>query len=217
VKELVWGFVSQAKEHHPDKALAHLTTTTASSISPTTDWVSQHPADGYSGRVWDLATTSIEDVTARTSTNIGSDNTTTDSPIIDLVTEQIEKVKVTLWQATNMIDIVRTTASTLAKEQMSGVTDANGTNSPSTALSASTPISSTRKDYRMFGVQVTVSMEDLHWSYYLLIGFACLALLVCLAQGSTCLYISLVGRQRNQSHLKEVIVCGKSSRKSLES
>ena len=170
VKELVWGFVSQAKEHHPDKALAHLTTTTASSISPTTDWVSQHPADGYSGRVWDLATTSIEDVTARTSTNIGSDNTTTDSPIIDLVTEQIEKVKVTLWQATNMIDIVRTTASTLAKEQMSGVTDANGTNSPSTALSASTPISSTRKDYRMFGVQVTVSMEDLHWSYYLLIG-----------------------------------------------
>jgi len=212
VKELVWGFVSQAKEHHPDKALAHLTTTTASSISPTTDWVSQHPADGYSGRVWDLATTSIEDVTARASTNIGSDNTTTDSPIIDLVIEQIEKVKVT-----NMIDIVRTTASTLAKEQMSGVTDANGTNSPSTALSASTPISSTRKDYRMFGVQVTVSMEDLHWSYYLLIGFACLALLVCLAQGSTCLYISLVGRQRNQSHLKEVIVCGKSSRKSLES
>ena len=170
VKELVWGFVSQAKEHHPDKALAHLTTTTASSISPTTDWVSQHPADGHSGRVWDLATTSIEDVTSRTSTNIGSDNTTTDSPAIDLVTEQIEKVKVTLWQATNMIDIVRTTASTLAKEQMSGVTDANGTNSPSTALSASTPISSTRKDYRMFGVQVTVSMEDLHWSYYLLIG-----------------------------------------------
>ena len=170
VKELVWGFVSQAKEHHPDKALAHLTTTTASSISPTTDWVSQHPADGYSGRVWDLATTSIEDVTARTSTNIGSDNTTTDSPTIDLVTEQIEKVKVTLWQATNMIDIVRTTASTLAKEQMSGVTDANETDFPSTALSASTPISSTRKDYRMFGVQVTVSMEDLHWSYYLLIG-----------------------------------------------
>merc|ERR1712038_999501 len=109
VKELVWGFVSQAKEHHPDKALAHLTTTTASSISPTTDWVSQHPADGHSGRVWDPATTS---------TNIGSDNTTTDSPTIDLVTEQIEKVKVTLWQATNMIDIVRTTASTLAKEQM---------------------------------------------------------------------------------------------------
>merc|ERR1711953_479823 len=162
----------------------------------------------WCGRVWDLATTS---------TNIGSDNTTTDSPTIDLVTEQIEKVKVTLWQATNMIDIVRTTASTLAKEQMSGVTDANGTNSPSTALFASTPISSTRKDYRMFGVQVTVSMEDLHWSYYLLIGFACLALLVCLAQGSTCLYISLVGRQRNRSHLKEVLVCGKSSRTSLES
>ena len=42
---------------------------------------------------------------------------------------------------------------------------------------------------------VVMMMPMVTWKMTMTLpGFACLALLVCLAQGSTCLYISLVGR-----------------------
>merc|ERR1711874_454941 len=46
-------------------------------------------------------------------------------------------------------------------------------------------------DYRLLAVDASFDIADLHWSYFLLIGFACLALLVCLAQAFACLYTSL--------------------------
>lgn len=184
VKERVWGFV---EADHPE-----LTTATA-----TTDWVSESPGV-ESGRIWgrvvDPSTTaSADDVAA------------TISPTVkDLVTEQIEKVKVTVWHQTT--NLVGESGSTLSKEQIVGWTGGDKTTATSGLADEVT------KDYRVFGNEVEISFEELHWSYYLLIGFACLAFLVCLAQGLTCLYISLA-RQKSSSGLKEVkVVCGKKNR-----
>merc|ERR1712073_189899 len=69
-------------------------------------------------------------------------------------------------------------------------------------------------DYRLLGVDASFDMEDLHWSYFLLMGFACLALLVCLAQAFACLYTSL-GRQNDDSssQLREVLICKRKNKK----
>lgn len=205
VKELVWGFV---EEDHPDKPPAELTTATA-----TTDWVSESPGVD-SGRIWGR----VEDVPTTASANVAS----TISPTVkDLVTEQIEKVKVTVWQTTNLIE---ESGSTLSKEQIVGSTGADKTSFSTTTIST-TRLAEVTKDYRVFGNEVELSFDKLHWSYYLLIGvimmistvkltlqgFACLAFLVCLAQGLTCLYISLA-RQNHSSGLKEIkVVCRKKS------
>jgi hypothetical protein len=188
VKELVWGFV---EENEPEKAPSELTT--ATSISPTTDWVSEY-SGGASGRIWGRVV-----------------DATVTPTVKDLVTEHIEKVKVTLWQTTNLV--IEESGSTLSKEQIVGSTAGANQTSFSTTT-ATTRVAEVPKDYRVFGrLDVDISFEDLHWSYYLLIGFACLAFLVCLAQGLTCLYISLA-RQKSSSGLKEVkVVCGKKSSK----
>jgi len=182
VKERVWGFV---EADHPELTTA------------TTDWVSESPGVD-SGRIWGRVvdpptTASADDVAA------------TISPTVkDLVTEQIEKVKVTVWHQTT--NLVGESGSTLSKEQIVGWTGGDKT-TPTSGLA-----DEVTKDYRVFGNEVEISFEELHWSYYLLIGFACLAFLVCLAQGLTCLYISLA-RQNNSSGLKEVkVVCGKKNR-----
>jgi hypothetical protein len=197
VKELVWGFV---EENEPEKVPTELTTPTATSISPTTDWVSEY-SGGASGRIWGRVV-----------------DATVTPTVKDLVTEHIEKVKVTLWQTTNLV--IEESGSTVSKGHIVGSTaGVNQTSFSTTTTTIPTTTATTRvaevpKDYRVFGrLDVDISFEDLHWSYYLLIGFACLAFLVCLAQGLTCLYISLA-RQKSSSGLKEVkVVCGKKSSK----
>merc|ERR1719336_3582477 len=77
-------------------------------------------------------------------------------------------------------------------------------------------------DYRLLGVDASFGIEDLHWSYFFLIGFACLALLVCLAQAFACLYTSL-GRflvkkyswhnDDSSSQLREVLICKRKNKK----
>ena len=141
VKERVWGFV---EADHPE-----LTTATA-----TTDWVSESPGV-ESGRIWgrvvDPATTASANVAA------------TISPTVkDLVTEQIEKVKVTVWHQTT--NLVGESGSTLSKEQIVGWTGGDKTTATSGLADEVT------KDYRVFGNEVEISFEELHWSYYLLIG-----------------------------------------------
>jgi len=168
VKERVWGFV---EADHPE-----LTTATA-----TTDWVSESPGV-ESGRIWGR----VVDPSTTASANVAA----TISPTVkDLVTEQIEKVKVTVWHQTT--NLVGESGSTLSKEQIVGWTGGDKTTATSGLADEVT------KDYRVFGNEVEISFEELHWSYYLLIGFACLAFLVCLAQGLTCLYISLARCQPN--------------------
>jgi len=217
VKELVWDFVDGGQ---PEKPLAGLTTETSTTISPTTDWVSESPgvdSGRFWGRVW-----GIGEALTTPSAYVAATVSPTVDLVKDLVTEHIEKVKVTMWQTTNLVTTgqIEEVASTLSKEQIVGnATGADKTSFTTTTTTTTIPTTTptTRvvevtKDYRVFGSEVTISIEDLHWSYYLLIGFACLALLVCLAQGFTCLYISL-GRQNNPSGLKEVLVCGKTTSK----
>jgi len=194
VNERVWGFV----EDDPPNEVT-------TSISPTTDWLNSISGVD-SGRIWGRV--------------VDSQPTTVSSKVKDMVTEQIEKVKVTVWEAaTNLV--IEESGSTLSKEQIvsSSTTDSDKTIF-STTTTIATTIPTTRpttrvaevtlKDYRVFEASdVAISLEDLHWSHYLLIGFACLAFLVCMAQGLTCLYICLV-RQNNPSGLSEAkIVCGK--------
>jgi len=185
VKERVWGFV---EADHPE-----LTTATA-----TTDWVSESPGVD-SGRIWGR----VVDPSTTASANVAA----TISPTVkDLVTEQIEKVKVTVWQTTNLV--IEESAST--KEEIVGLTGADKTSF--STIPPTTQFSEVTKDYRVFESEVHISFKDLHWSYYLLIGFASLAFLVCLAQTLTCLYISLA-RQKHSSGLEEVkVVCGKRSK-----
>jgi len=202
VNERIWGFV----EDDPPNEL-----TTATSISPTTDWVSENSISGVdSGRIWGRV--------------VDLQPTTVSSKVKDLVREQIEKVKVTVWEtATNLV--IEESGSTLSKEQIvsSSTTDSDKTIFSTTTTIATTipttiPTTTPRtrvaevtlKDYRVFDASdFAISLDDLHWSHYLLIGFACLAFLVCMAQGLTCLYICLA-RKNNPSGLSEVkIVCGK--------
>jgi len=203
VKERVWGFV----EDNPPNEL-----TTATSISPTTDWVSENSYSGVdSGRIWGSV--------------IDTQPSTVSPAVKDLVTEHFEKVKVTVWQtATNLT--FEESESTLLIEQIVGSSTATADKtSSSTTTTATIPTTKptrvpevTLKDYRVFDASDgAISLEDLHWSYYLLIGFACLAFLVCLAQGLTCLYISLgrcqVARQKSSSGLSEVkVVHGRKNR-----
>jgi len=217
-KELVWGFVDPPQDRQPYKSLAELTTATPTTISPTTDWVSESPgldSGRFWGRVWGIG----EEPTTP-SANVAATVSPTVDLVKDLVTEHIEKVKVTVWHTTNLVTTgqIEEVTSSLSKEQIVGnATSADKTSfsTTTTTVPTTTPTTSVvevTKDYRVFGSEVSISIEDLHWSYYLLIGFACLALLVCLAQGFTCLYISLA-RQNNSSGLKEVVVYGKTTSK----
>ena len=141
VKERVWGFV---EADHPE-----LTTATA-----TTDWVSESPGV-ESGRIWGR----VVDPSTTASANVAA----TISPTVkDLVTEQIEKVKVTVWHQTT--NLVGESGSTLSKEQIVGWTGGDKTTATSGLADEVT------KDYRVFGNEVEISFEELHWSYYLLIG-----------------------------------------------
>merc|ERR1712168_250846 len=110
----------------------------------------------------------------------------------------IEKVKVTVWQTTNLV--IEESASTRSKEEIVGLTGADKTSF--STIPPTTQFSEVKKDYRVFESEVPISFEYLHWSYYLLIGFASLAFLVCLAQTLTCLYISLA-----RCPLEKTLVC----------
>ena len=163
VNERIWGFV----EDDPPNEL-----TTATSISPTTDWVSENSISGVdSGRIWGRV--------------VDLQPTTVSSKVKDLVREQIEKVKVTVWEtATNLV--IEESGSTLSKEQIvsSSTTDSDKTIFSTTTTIATTiptTIPTTRpttrvaevtlKDYRVFDTSdFAISLHDLHWSHYLLIG-----------------------------------------------
>ena len=175
VKELVWNFVDRRQ---PEKPLAGLTTETSTTISPTTDWVSERPgvdSGRFWGRVW-----GIGEALTTPSANVAATVSPTVDLVKDLVTEHIEKVKVTMWQTTNLVTTgqIEEVASTLSKEQIVGnATGADKTSFTTTTTTTTIPTTTptTRvvevtKDYRVFGSEVTISIEDLHWSYYLLIG-----------------------------------------------
>ena len=163
-KELVWGFVKSTKE-----PMAELTTTPS-----TTDWVSESPGVGsgqFWGRVWgigDRPTTASDNVVTAVSPTIDL--------VKDLVTEHIEKVKVTMWETTNIVTDQIEEVTTLSKEQIVAATSADETSfSTTTTTTISTTTLTTRgvevtKDYRVLPGEVGVCIEDLHWSYYLLIG-----------------------------------------------
>jgi len=199
VRELVWGFVDSSHNQGANDVHGETATTATSISQTTTDWVRE---------------------------NVQSDKIiSTVSPIMDLmkdvVTEHIEKVKVNILQTTTFPSEEINEMSTVINEQSSEETFLRTTST--TTLSTITPPPPTTTttvtddevtwDYRLLGVDASFGIEDLHWSYFLLMGFACLALLVCLAQASACLYTSL-GRQNDaSSQLREVLICKRKNKK----
>jgi len=222
VRELVWGFVDSSDNQGANDVHGE-TVTTATSISQTiTDWVRESPGENI-GPVWDQVTTLPS---TELSDDVPSDNIiSTVSPIVDLlkdvVTEHIEKVKVNILQTTTFPSEEIDEMSTVINEQSSEETFLRTTST--TTLSTITPPPPTTTtlrddevtwDYRLLGVDASFGIEDLHWSYFFLMGFACLALLVCMAQAFACLYTSL-GRQNNDSssQLREVLICKRKNKK----
>ena len=153
--------------------MANLQTTP--SISPTTDWVSESPgvdSGQFWGRVWGIGDRPI---------TANENFVTTVSPTVDLVkdlvTEHIEKVKVTIWETTNMVTGQIEEVTTLPKEQIVGATGADETSFSTTTMTTiltTTPttrgVEEVTKDYRVLPGEIGLSIDDLHWSYYLLIG-----------------------------------------------
>merc|ERR1712181_13407 len=119
-KKLVWGFV---EGKYPEKPMAELTTTP--SISPTTDWVSESPgvdSGQFWGPIW-----GIGDQPITASENFVTTVSPTVNLVKDLVTEHIEKVKVTIWETTNMATEQIEEVTTLSKEQILDATGADET------------------------------------------------------------------------------------------
>merc|ERR1712012_1436713 len=114
----------------------------------------------------------------------------------DVVTEHIEKVKVNILQTTTLPSVEIDEVSTMINELLSDSEDTTLRAMLST-ITPPPPTTTTLRDdevtwdYRLLGVDASFGIEDLHWSYFFLMGFACLALLVCLAQAIACLYTSL--------------------------
>jgi len=223
VRELVWGFVDSSDNQGANDVHGE-TVTTATSISQTiTDWVRESPGENI-GPVWDQVTTLPS---TELSDDFPSDNIiSTVSPIVDLlkdvVTEHIEKVKVNILQTTTFPSVEIDEISTVINEQLYEDTSLKtiSTTKFSTITSSPPPTTTTETDdvvtwdYRLLGVDASFGIEDLHWSYFFLMGFACLALLVCLAQAFACLYTSL-GRQNDDSssQLREVLICKRKNKK----
>jgi len=196
VRELVWGFVDSSDNQGANDVHGETATTTTSISQTTTDWVRE---------------------------NVPSDNiVSTVSPIMDVVAEHIERVKVNTSKSTTFPSEEIGEISTVINEQLSEGTSLKTTSTTKFSTITSPPPTTTATetdgaitwDYRLLGVDASFDMEDLHWSYFLLMGFACLALLVCLAQAFACLYTSL-GRQNDDSssQLREVLICKRKNKK----
>jgi len=196
VRELVWGFVDSSDNQGANDVHGETATTATSISQTTTDWVRE---------------------------NVPSDNiVSTVSPIMDVVAEHIERVKVNISKSTTFPSEEIGEISTVINEQLSEGTSLKTTSTTKFSTITSPPPTTTTTetdgaitwDYRLLGVDASFDMEDLHWSYFLLMGFACLALLVCLAQAFACLYTSL-GRQNDDSssQLREVLICKRKNKK----
>merc|ERR1719277_380997 len=127
---------------------------------------------------------------AELSDDVPSDNIiSTVSPIVDLVKdvvrEHIEKVKVNILQTTTFPSVEMDEVSTVINELLYDSEDTTLRAMLST-ITPPPPTSTTLRDdevtwdYRLLGVDASFGIEDLHWSCFFLMGFACLALLVCL-------------------------------------
>merc|ERR1712079_668404 len=145
-----------------------------------------------------------------------SDNiVSTVSPIMDLVTEHIKRVKVNISESTTFLSEEIYEISTVINEQLSeGTSLKTASTTKFSTITSPPPTTTTTEtdgaitwDYRLLGVDASFDMEDLHWSYFLLMGFACLALLVCLAQAFACFYTSLGRQNDSSSQLREVLIC----------
>jgi len=196
VRELVWGFVDSSDNQGANDVHGETATTATSISQTTTDWVRE---------------------------NVPSDNiVSTVSPIMDVVAEHIERVKVNISKSTTFPSEEIEEISTVINEQLSEGTSLKTTSTTKFSTITSPPPTTTTTetdgaitwDYRLLGVDASFDMEDLHWSYFLLMGFAFLALLVCLAQAFACLYTSL-GRQNDDSssQLREVLICKRKNKK----
>jgi len=214
VRELVWGFVDTSHNQGANDVHGETATTI---FQTTTDWVRESPGVNI-GPVWDQVT-GLPKPSDDPSDNIIS----TASPIVnlvkDVVTEHIEKVKVNILHTTTFPSVEMDEVSTVISELSSDPEDTTLRAMLST-ITPPPPTTTTLRDdevtwdYRLLGVDASFGIEDLHWSYFLLMGFACLALLVCLAQAFACLYTSL-GRQNDDSssQLREVLICKRKNKK----
>jgi len=199
VRELVWGSVDSSHNQGANDVQGETATTAASISQATTDWVRE---------------------------NVPSNNIiSTVSPIMDLVkdviAEHIERVKVNISESTPFLSEEIGEISTVINEQLSEGTSLTTTSTTTLSTITSPPPTTTTTetdgaitwDYRLLGVDASFDMEDLHWSYFLLMGFACLALLVCLAQALACLYTSLGRQNDSSSQLREVLICKRKNKK----
>jgi len=196
VRELVWGFVDTSHNQGANDVHGETATTI---FQTTTDWVRESPGVNI-GPVWDQVT----GVPNTKPSDVPSDNIiSTVSPIMnlvkDVVTEHIERVKVNISESTTFLSEEIYEISTVINEQLSeGTSLTTSSTTKFSTITSPPPTTTTTEtdgaitwDYRLLGVDASFDMEDLHWSYFLLMGFACLALLVCLAQAFACLYTSL--------------------------
>merc|ERR1712113_260308 len=144
----------------------------------TTDWVREGPGEN-TGPVWDQMT----GVPITKPSDLPSDNIiSTVSPIVhlvkDVVTEHIERVKVNISETTTFLSEEIDEISTVINEQLSEGTSLTTTSTTKFSTITSPPTTTTTTetdgtitwDYRLLGVDASFDMEDLHWSYFLLLG-----------------------------------------------
>merc|ERR1712130_610480 len=111
----------------------------------------------------------IGEASTTPSANVAATVSPTVDLVKDLVTEHIEKVKVTMWQTTNLVTTgqIEEVASTLSKEQIVGnATGADKTSFTTTTTTTTIPTTTpttgvveVTKDYRVFGSEVTISID----------------------------------------------------------
>jgi len=152
VRELVWGFVDSSDNQGANDVHGETATTATSISQTTTDWVRE---------------------------NVPSDNiVSTVSPIMDVVAEHIERVKVNISKSTTFPSEEIEEISTVINEQLSEGTSLKTTSTTKFSTITSPPPTTTATetdgaitwDYRLLGVNASFDMEDLHWSYFLLMG-----------------------------------------------
>ena len=152
MRELVWGFVDTSNNQGANDVHGETATTTTSISQTTTDWVRE---------------------------NVPSDNIVfTVSPIMDVVAEHIERVEVNISKSTTFPSEEIGEISTVINEQLSEGTSLKTTSTTKFSTITSPPPTTTTTetdgaitwDYRLLGVDASFDMEDLHWSYFLLMG-----------------------------------------------
>ena len=172
VRELVWGFVDSSGNQGANDVHGE---TATSIFQTTTDWERESPGVNI-GPVWDQVT----GVPNTKQSAIPSDNIISSvSPIVDLVkdvmTEHIEKVKVNILQTTTFPSVEIDEVSTVINELLSDSEDTTLRAMLST-ITPPPPTTTTLRDdevtwdYRLLGVDASFDIEDLHWSYFFLMG-----------------------------------------------